>query len=104
MRVPITATAFIVLSGFILIDFCVRRALDGALLGFLALLVLGIMLWCANKKVICKECNHKFITPDAISLKAECPKCHRKLKGATQDMVGEIGVCPKCKAEFEIKK
>lgn len=33
-----------------------------------------------------------------------CPKCGRLLKGATQEMIGDIGVCPKCKAEFAIEK
>lgn len=37
-------------------------------------------------------------------LKITCPKCGRHLKGATTDMIGDIGVCPKCKAEFVIEQ
>jgi len=36
------------------------------------------------------------------SLKSNCPQCGRSLRGATQEMVGDTGVCPKCKAEFVI--
>ena len=32
-----------------------------------------------------------------------CPQCGRSLKGATKDMIGDTGVCPKCKAEFTIE-
>lgn len=35
-------------------------------------------------------------------LKIRCPKCGSHLKGATSEMTGDIGVCPACKAEFEI--
>ena len=35
-------------------------------------------------------------------LKVKCPACGHTLKGATTAMVGELGVCPHCKAEFEI--
>lgn len=34
----------------------------------------------------------------------DCPKCGRWLKGATREMIGDTGVCPKCKAEFVIKQ
>ena len=33
-----------------------------------------------------------------------CPNCNRTLEGATEKMVGHIGVCPKCKTEFEIRR
>ncbi len=36
-------------------------------------------------------------------VKATCPRCHRRLRGATTDMIGDVGVCPKCKYEFEIR-
>ena len=32
-----------------------------------------------------------------------CPKCGRSLKGAKKDMVGDTGVCLKCKEEFTIE-
>jgi len=35
-------------------------------------------------------------------LKLVCPNCGRPLKGATTDMIGDLGVCPRCHAEFEI--
>jgi len=37
-------------------------------------------------------------------LKIKCPGCGRSLKGATQAMIGDVGVCPKCKAEFVIEQ
>jgi len=37
-------------------------------------------------------------------LKLKCPGCGRSLKGATEGMVGDVGVCPKCKAEFVIEQ
>ncbi len=36
-------------------------------------------------------------------LKVKCPYCRRSLKGATEAMIGDIGVCPKCKSEFIIE-
>jgi len=36
-------------------------------------------------------------------LNINCPKCGATLRGVTTDMVGDIGVCPKCQAEFEIQ-
>ncbi len=36
-------------------------------------------------------------------LRTACPKCGISLRGVTNKMVGDIGVCPKCRAEFEIK-
>jgi len=35
-------------------------------------------------------------------LKVVCPSCSRVLRGATREMVGDIGVCPKCRTEFTI--
>lgn len=34
----------------------------------------------------------------------DCPQCGGLLKGATREMIGDTGVCPKCKAEFVIKQ
>lgn len=36
-------------------------------------------------------------------LNITCPECGHRLWGASLDMVGDIGVCSKCKAEFTIK-
>jgi len=37
-------------------------------------------------------------------LKVACPNCGRGLKGVTSDMIGDTGVCGKCKTEFEINR
>lgn len=37
-------------------------------------------------------------------LRFNCPQCGRPLYGATQEMIGDTGVCPKCKAEFVIEQ
>ena len=37
-------------------------------------------------------------------LKVKCPVCRRSLKGATEAMIGDTAVCPKCKTEFTIEK
>ncbi len=35
-------------------------------------------------------------------LRFACPKCSTNLRGATADMIGDIGVCAKCRHEFTI--
>lgn len=42
--------------------------------------------------------------PTGSKLKVNCPKCGRWLSGVTKEMIGDIGVCTKCKAEFVIGK
>lgn len=37
-------------------------------------------------------------------IKTICPNCCRFLKGATREMVGDIGICPKCGTEFTIQE
>lgn len=37
-------------------------------------------------------------------ISVNCPQCGRWLKGATREMIGDTGVCPKCNHEFEIKQ
>ena len=37
-------------------------------------------------------------------LEVACPECGRGLKGATAQMIGETGICPKCGTEFEIRQ
>ena len=104
MRTPVVATIFIILSGMALIDIVVRRTLDSGIVGFLLFLILGILLWYGNAKAICTECNHRFVISDDSKLSIRCPNCNRKLKGATEDIIGETGVCPKCKTEFKIER
>lgn len=38
----------------------------------------------------------------AVSIK--CPQCGKKLYRATEEMIEEVGICKKCKAEFAIKQ
>ena len=38
-----------------------------------------------------------------LRLVIHCPQCGRSLKGATKDMIGDTGICTKCKAEFTIE-
>jgi len=38
------------------------------------------------------------------NLHIDCPQCGRLLKGATREMIGDTGVCPKCKAEFTLRE
>lgn len=37
-------------------------------------------------------------------IKVICPFCGRSLKGATEEMIGDIGICPKCRGEFKIER
>ena len=46
-----------------------------------------------------KNCQTK---SEKVSI--NCPRCGRSLKGATQEMIGDTGICPKCKAEFIIEQ
>ena len=59
-------------------------------LGFWALLIMAV---CGNK-----------IENEKPKLIINCPQCGRSLKGATQEMIGDTRVCPKCKAEFVIEQ
>jgi len=36
-------------------------------------------------------------------LKVTCPVCGRSLRGATQAMIGDTAVCPKCRTEFVLE-
>lgn len=40
--------------------------------------------------------------PIRKELRINCTHCGHSLKGATKEMIGDIGVCPKCKVEFTI--
>jgi predicted RNA-binding Zn-ribbon protein involved in translation (DUF1610 family) len=35
-------------------------------------------------------------------VRVTCPQCGRRLWGATTKMLGQIGICPKCRTEFPI--
>lgn len=54
-------------------------------------------------KKIAKFLEEHGVTVDT-KLKVKCPGCGRSLKGATEAMIGDTAVCPKCKAEFTIEK
>lgn len=66
-----------------------------------ALLLLGMaaVSWHTDKYK-CKSCNKNFYFGP---IEVKCPKCGRKLNGATSEMIGDTGVCPNCKHEFEIR-
>ncbi len=51
---------------------------------------------------IAKLCRRRGSKPS--KLRVNCPQCDRLLNGATTDMIGDTGVCPKCKAEFVIEQ
>lgn len=90
---------------------------------FLKLLVIiPVFLWCKltrkwirNRKTAIYLWGKRPL-PQTTSLPSEqredknkkliihCPQCYRLLKGATKDMIGDTGVCQKCKAEFTIEQ
>ena len=37
-------------------------------------------------------------------LRVKCPQCAKSLKGATEAMIGDTGVCKNCRAEFPIRR
>ncbi len=56
-----------------------------------------------HRKKIAKFLEEHGVTVDT-KLKVKCPGCKRSLKGATEAMIGDTAVCPKCKTEFIIEK
>jgi len=60
-------------------------------LGFWALLIMAV-------------CGINVEEEKDKKIKVNCPQCGRLLKGATREMIGDTGVCSKCKAEFAIKQ
>ena len=63
-----------------------------------ALCVISVVIWFFYREDYQKEKNHERKT-----LRIRCPQCNRLLRGATKEMIGEIAICPKCEAEFEIE-
>jgi len=65
-----------------------------------ALAVVGLI----SRSHKCITCHRRFNWPPLSEkkLKLKCPECGSPLKGATADMIGDVGVCPKCKHEFTI--
>jgi len=55
-----------------------------------------------NKNLLGKTVENTYTKTEKIPI--ICPQCHKRLFGATKDMVGETGICPKCKAEFIIEE
>lgn len=64
-------------------------------------LVYGIACFCASPL---RDTSAEQPKDDSNKLQVNCPKCGRLLKGATREMIGDIGVCPKCKVEFVIEQ
>ncbi len=67
-----------------------------------SLLIGAVAVWFHQRET--KQQYEDASKPASKKLQIRCPNCNRKLKGATENMAGDIGVCPKCKTEFEIKQ
>lgn len=69
-------------------------------------LVVGCLIYAfySFKDKITKANHNNSSEPKSSKLSVNCPQCGRALKGAKRDMIGDIGVCPKCKAEFTIEQ
>jgi DNA-directed RNA polymerase subunit RPC12/RpoP len=78
-------------------DWLVSVVVGGAIA---VLAILGLVA----KSHKCHACGKRFNWPPAFveKMRVSCPKCGVSLRGVTSDMVGDIGVCPNCKHEFEI--
>ena len=87
--IPFSFTSFYLVA---LLGMALRFAIE------IAALVLGYVSLCPidEEDADFEDTNKK--------IKVNCPKCGRPLKGATQVMVGDTGVCAKCKAEFVINQ
>jgi DNA-directed RNA polymerase subunit RPC12/RpoP len=76
-------------------------------IGFwIAVAALGLFLWTFFRYTgdcVCRACGKTFEHPEE-KIKVVCPKCSAGLLGATAGMIGDLGVCPKCKAEFIIEE
>ena len=111
-RIPsIVPVVLIVSGGLMLIGPLLSTLLAPKLwLGQLDVVVAGIVLILASLlrwdsgMAGCAACNKTFEIPKVRKLGLRCPNCNKKLKGATSEMVGDIGVCPRCGTEFEIKE
>ena len=55
-----------------------------------------------NRTWTCPECKRIILWKLEGKLKLKCPECGSILYGATTDMIGDVAVCAKCEAEFEI--
>lgn len=72
----------------------------GALLFAAIWATYGVVLWVVVAPLLRMANTLKGIH----KLRLDCPQCGHLLKGATTEMIGDIGVCPKCKAEFVIEQ
>jgi Zn finger protein HypA/HybF involved in hydrogenase expression len=68
----------------------------------LLLCLIAIMAF-SSPQYTCIECERLFSPPYPLVLDVCCPACNSTLNDATYSMVGDTGVCSKCKLEFEIK-
>jgi len=91
----------VILEPFSFTIFCLADKLAGSVRCFFEVFVLaqGYFGLCALDDIKDQEAD---VGEKAARLRVTCPKCGRSLRGATQEMIGETGVCPKCKAEFVI--
>jgi hypothetical protein len=101
MQLPYIATLLLVPSILFFIQAIKER---DAIWASIVFFIPSLCLWIGNKKVFCKSCKHYFcIKTNNKEIYMCCPKCKRNLDGVTENMIGDTGVCPKCKTEFELK-
>jgi len=68
-------------------DFFLSRTVRALPFYFFVVIIAGILIYAFK---------------DKKQLIVNCPRCGHLLKGATQEMIGDTAVCPKCEAKFVI--
>jgi len=70
-----------------------------------SLFVLGLTCLVYLPPIISAFCHwDAFLPKKENKLGINCPNCGHRLYGVTESMIGQIGMCKKCKAEFTIDK
>lgn len=64
---------------------------------------LGLASFVSGRDLYMEMSNIRLKVTNRENLHIDCPQCGRSLKGATGEMIGDTGVCPKCKAEFILR-
>lgn len=78
---------------------------EGSMSAAIAITIYCAFLWLVSALFISQGYFALADIADGIeSLRIRCPECGRTLKGATTAMIGDTGVCRKCKAEFTIQR
>lgn len=77
----------------------------------IAALIVNILLYWAAMSLVTQIADAQRTTAESggsglsdgpRTIRIFCPGCSRRLRGATSDMIGDLGVCPKCRTEFVI--